>query len=176
MEFYWSEGLHLHYSRSAAPHPVDILVWDSFWAHAHWDNASVCTHFPMLPASAPAGWQLCCGWGRALPSAWANLVHCHTERKWCSSLCNALLGRGLNLQQSCLGSVVLQNLVTLIFHFYLFCSLGQAYNTKIIGSGWLQNTASVLNQESFLLILSPRAKPSLLCQTFSSPKDKFFFQ
>lgn len=83
-------------------------------------------------------------------------------------------GGSLVLQWSCLGFVVLQGLRTLLFQFYLFFSLGLAYNTKIIGPGWLQITASVLNQESLLLlILKSFAKPSLLCQNFSSLRTSF---
>jgi hypothetical protein len=42
----------------------------------------------------------------------------------------------------------------LLFQSYLFFSPGLAYNTKIIGPGWVQITASVLNQASLLLLIS----------------------
>ena len=57
-------------------------------------------------------------------------------------------------EASCCSGVVwalwCYTLVTLLFQFYLFFSLGLAYNTEIIGPGWLQIMASVLNQESLL--------------------------
>lgn len=71
MAFYWLLGFYLPSFLSTAPHIVGILrspggclksVWDSFWAHALWDNASVCNLFPTLPTSSPGGWQLCYGW------------------------------------------------------------------------------------------------------------------
>lgn len=64
MEFYLPVGLHLNYSLSIAPHPVDILgspggclksVWDS-WAYAHRDSASV-HPLPSTARLCPAGCQ-----------------------------------------------------------------------------------------------------------------------
>lgn len=137
MAFYWLLGFYLPSSLSTASHIVGILgnpggclksVWDSFWAHALWDNASVCILFPTLPTRTPAGWQLL--WlmlssrGRALPNALAT-QHTVTQKGNGVFPCVMLCWGEASSCRSCLGSVVVQSLVTLLFQFYLFFFLGK---------------------------------------------------
>lgn len=112
MAFYWLLGFYLPSSLSTAAHTVDILgspgrclksVWDPFWAHALWDNASECIlsqHCQPLALKADSSAMADALLQRqSLAKCLCHPAYCHTERKWCFSLCYALLRGGLILQE-----------------------------------------------------------------------------
>lgn len=134
-----------------------LLGLSSLW------NVSICTPFPALRDSAPTSWWLCSD-GRALPWPPSTLPH-SKEVVLALALCS--LGGEAS---SCSGVAWASWCYQVWWHCFsrLLCS-----SLKGIGPGWLQITLPCWTKSHYSFwSWSPIAKPSLLCQNFSFPKDK----